>query len=301
MYGYGAAGGGQVMCCLQACASFQQPSEAVHLNSTNFPSKTSASKEQTAVSLESSQASILENRRCLEGAEQLSVREAFAGRTVLLTGITGFVGSLVLEQLLRTCPDVHKIYVIARTKHSVPGRERVQQMLHSHPLFHLVRAQINTSAPSQDAEVTALHEACIKGHSDQSKAFPRVKVLAGDMTLPGYGIGKCEMQRLKQETEIIVHAAASISFDDHIHDAITHNYLVGCTNCLLLLLLLHTPAPSLPPPFSTVCPHAFPSLYNCPGQLCGHVLPFARCLLTTTHHLCACFAVVAVMSTDPVM
>ena len=164
---------------------------------------------------------------------------------MLLTGITGFVGSLVLEQLLRTCPDVHKVYVIARTKHSVSGSERVQQMLHSHPLFHLVRTQINNSAPSQDTEVTACHQAFSEGHSDLSKGFPTVEVLAGDMTLPGYGIGECEMQRLKQETEIVVHAAASISFDDHIHDAITHNYLVGCTRCLLLLLLL-TPAPFRP-------------------------------------------------------
>ncbi len=30
-----------------------------------------------------------------------SVRQAFRGKTVLLTGTTGFVGSVVLEQLLR--------------------------------------------------------------------------------------------------------------------------------------------------------------------------------------------------------
>ena len=196
----------------------------------------------------------------MEVTEQLSVRKAFAGRTVLLTGITGFVGSLVLEQLLRTCPDVHKVYVIARNKQSVPGLERVQRMLHSHPLFHLVRAQINTSAPSQNLEVTALYEACSKGHGHQSRGFPRVEVLAGDMTLPGYGIDKCKLQKLQQETEIVVHAAASISFDDHIHDAITNNYMVGCTQrlLLLLLLLLHTPARSCPSPslLSTLCPHS---------------------------------------------
>ena len=221
---------------------------------------------------------------------------------MLLTGITGFVGSLVLEQLLRTCPDVHKVYVIARTKHSVSGPERVQQMLHSHPLFHLVRAQINNSAPSQLDEVTASHQAFSEGHSDLSKGFPRVEVLAGDMTLPGYGIGKCEMQRLKQETEIVVHAAASISFDDHIHDAITHNYLVGVTNCLLLLL--HTPAPLSPSflPFSLcvlmprilfILQLPWPAVHACP-VLC-------KCLLTTTtHHLVHACAVVAVNSADTV-
>lgn len=174
----------------------------------------------------------------LSGAEQVSVCNAFAGRTVLLTGITGFVGSLVLEQLLRTCPEVHKVYVIARKKHSVSGPERVQRMLHSHPLFHLVRAQICKGASSQDSEVRSLQEAFSDRHSEQSNAFPNVEVLAGDMTLPGYGLGACEMQRLKEETEVVIHAAASISFDDHINDAITHNYTVSCTRCLLLLTAL---------------------------------------------------------------
>ena len=263
----------QVKRCLQACASFQQPGEAVHLKSSSCLSNLSASTRETDISLESSHTSNLDNRTCLEDAEQLSVRKAFAGRTVLLTGTTGFVGSLVLEQLLRTCPDVDKVYVVARKKQSVPALERVQQMLHSHPLFHLVRAQIDTSAPSQDIGVTTLHKASSLKHNDHSKGFPRVTVLAGDMTLPGYGIGKCEMQRLKQETEIVVHAAASISFDAHIHDAITHNYVVGCTRCLLLLLLvlLHIPVPFCPSSSLLVSS----CLHDCPGQLCMHALPFA--------------------------
>lgn len=174
------------------------------------------------------------------GAKQVSVCNALAGRTVLLTGITGFVGSLVLEQLLRTCPDVHKVYVIARKKHNVSGPERVQRMLHSHPLFHLVRAQIHKGASSHDSEVRALQEAFRDRHSEHSHGFPCVEVLAGDMTVPGYGLGAGEMGRLKQETEIIIHAAASISFDDHIHDAITHNYTVSCTK---VSAAVHCPAP----------------------------------------------------------
>lgn len=38
--------------------------------------------------------------------QSLSVAAAFAGRGVLITGATGYVGSLVLEQLLRVCPAV---------------------------------------------------------------------------------------------------------------------------------------------------------------------------------------------------
>lgn len=38
------------------------------------------------------------------GLAEWSVRESFDGAVVLITGATGFLGSLVLEQLLRCCP-----------------------------------------------------------------------------------------------------------------------------------------------------------------------------------------------------
>ena len=41
-------------------------------------------------------------------AQALSVADAFDGRSVLITGATGYVGSLVLEQLLRVCPGVDR-------------------------------------------------------------------------------------------------------------------------------------------------------------------------------------------------
>lgn len=195
-------------------------------------------KEQTALSPKSSplhEASNLEG--VLDGAQQVCVCEAFAGRTVLLTGVTGFVGSLVLEQLLRTCPDVHKVFVIVRQKHSISGPDRVQNMLHSHPLYHLVRAQMhlkNSVLGVQDTKVTAAEHT----HRLQPNCFPQVEVLAGDMTLPGYGVDRHDMHRLKQETEIVIHAAASISFDDHIHDAVTHNYMVRATGVCCAYTLL---------------------------------------------------------------
>lgn len=62
---------------------------------------------------------------------RLSIRGAFRGSSVLLTGVTGYVGSLVLEQLLRVCPDVGNVYVLVRAKKSLSARDRLDRLLKS--------------------------------------------------------------------------------------------------------------------------------------------------------------------------
>lgn len=45
-----------------------------------------------------------------------SVREFYSGADILITGATGFVGKVLIEKLLRSCPDLNKIYAILRKK-----------------------------------------------------------------------------------------------------------------------------------------------------------------------------------------
>lgn len=45
---------------------------------------------------------------------RLSVANSFQGATVLITGAVGFVGSVVLEQLLRLVPGIKAIYLVVR-------------------------------------------------------------------------------------------------------------------------------------------------------------------------------------------
>ena len=165
--------------------------------------------------------------------QQLSVRDAFAGRTVLLTGVTGFVGSLMLEQLLRTCPEIAKIYVVVRQKHGISGQDRFHKMLHTNPLFHLLRGTLRLPycAGGAGHDAVLLEKASNdNGNLELSGCHtPHLEAIAGNMTLPDYGIAQADLLRLQQQTEIVIHAAASISFDDHIHDAITHNYMVSCS------------------------------------------------------------------------
>lgn len=57
--------------------------------------------------------------------------EYFSGKTVFVTGATGFVGKVFVEKILRTCPDVKKVYVMARSKKSQTAEERFDTILNS--------------------------------------------------------------------------------------------------------------------------------------------------------------------------
>lgn len=72
-----------------------------------------------------------DERRPMAAVPRLSVREAFRGSCVLLTGVTGFVGSLVMEQLLRVCPEVERIYVLIRSKKSMTAAARLDRLVNS--------------------------------------------------------------------------------------------------------------------------------------------------------------------------
>ena len=60
-------------------------------------------------------------------------------------------------------------------------------------------------------------------------------VMGGDLGLPGLGLSEEDRQTLTREVHYIVHSAASISFVDHIHNLISHNYIVSSFTALSLL------------------------------------------------------------------
>lgn len=56
------------------------------------------------------------------------IQDCFRGKSVFLTGFTGFVGKLVLEKLLRCCNDVEKVYLLVRSKRGKSAEERVKEI-----------------------------------------------------------------------------------------------------------------------------------------------------------------------------
>lgn len=58
-----------------------------------------------------------------------SIPEYYAGKNVLITGATGFMGKVLVEKLLRSCPDVKALYILVRPKAGQSMKQRVSDMM----------------------------------------------------------------------------------------------------------------------------------------------------------------------------
>lgn len=59
------------------------------------------------------------------------VADMLAGRAILITGGTGFLGKVLLEKILRTCSDVDTIYLLIRAKKGKESCQRVEELFAS--------------------------------------------------------------------------------------------------------------------------------------------------------------------------
>eukprot|EP00884_Botryococcus_braunii_P005665 jgi/Botrbrau1/1509/Bobra.178_3s0060.2 len=132
---------------------------------------------------------------------QLSVAKSFKGATVLITGAVGYVGSVALEQLLRLCPEIRKIYLVVRPKRNKSAEDRVASLLRR-PLFHGL--YVDGQLPSE--------------------VLQKVVTMSGDLLEAQLGLPTAELKKLTQEVTHVIHSAASISFIDPIMSLLNQNY-----------------------------------------------------------------------------
>ena len=55
----------------------------------------------------------------IPGQDFLRVRDFYRDKTLMITGCTGYIGKLMLEKLIRSCPDVKRIYVLIRSRQGI--------------------------------------------------------------------------------------------------------------------------------------------------------------------------------------
>ena len=65
----------------------------------------------------------------------LGIKEFYDGKTIFLTGTTGFVGKVVLEKILRSLPNIKKLFVMVRDKKGMTVRQRFDNGILSSEIF----------------------------------------------------------------------------------------------------------------------------------------------------------------------
>lgn len=129
--------------------------------------------------------------------ETSEIAKFFAGRGVLLTGITGFLGKVLLEKVLRSCPDVGTVFVLIREKKGQKCRDRLNKIL-GEELFEPL-------------------------HKQKPEVFQKVQLVVGDIVQPDMGMCNSDRERVIKEVSVVVHGAASVRFDEPIRLSVRSN------------------------------------------------------------------------------
>ncbi|CAH1155782.1 unnamed protein product [Phaedon cochleariae] len=126
-----------------------------------------------------------------------TIPEIFEGKSVFITGGSGFIGKVLIEKLLRSCPGIKNIYVLVRPKKNKNIQERVEALFDV-PLFDQLKA-------------------------DNIAIIKRVIGVEGDITKVNLGMNESDTTIILDNVSIIYHIAASVRFNDFLKSAIFAN------------------------------------------------------------------------------
>jgi fatty acyl-CoA reductase len=63
----------------------------------------------------------------MEGKQRSQIATFLEQQTIFVTGITGFVGKVLLANLLLACPDITKVYMLIRGRRDKTAQMRFEQ------------------------------------------------------------------------------------------------------------------------------------------------------------------------------
>ncbi|GLV38329.1 waterproof [Carabus blaptoides fortunei] len=126
-----------------------------------------------------------------------AIRQFLKDRCILITGVTGFLGIIILEKLLRTCPEIRAIFVLIRKSSTKDVTQRLDELF-KNPVFNILRKQ----RPN-------FHR----------KVFP----VQGDMQEIGLGLNLEDRHKIQDQVSVIIHGAATVRFDEALKTAVKVN------------------------------------------------------------------------------
>ncbi|KAH9628701.1 hypothetical protein HF086_003655 [Spodoptera exigua] len=130
-------------------------------------------------------------------ANYSNVASFYVGKSVFITGGTGFVGKTLIEKLLYSCSGIDKIYVLVRDKYGKQASERLARIT-STPVFDRIKKSGN-------------------------EALKKIVVISGDITRENLGLQDDVLKTLENEVSVVFHLAATVAFKLPLKDAMKIN------------------------------------------------------------------------------
>ena len=131
------------------------------------------------------------------------IAEELAGRRVAVTGATGFLGTALVERLLRSVPGC-EVLPLVRPGRRAGAAERVRRDILRNDAFDRLRREW--------------------GDRFEAEIARRVRPLGGDVSLDGLGLDDAGRAALA-EVDVVIHSAAAVSFDSPLDAAVAVNLL----------------------------------------------------------------------------
>jgi HAD superfamily hydrolase (TIGR01490 family) len=122
------------------------------------------------------------------------IAEALKGKTILVTGSTGFLGKSIVEKCLRAIPDVARINLAIRSSARRPAAERLEREVLSSPAFKRLKDSLGEEG---FAKLVA----------------EKLAVVEIDLGRDGLGLSDSGREQLRG-CDIVIHSAAAVEFDN---------------------------------------------------------------------------------------
>jgi len=132
-----------------------------------------------------------------------SVRRAFAGKHVMLIGVTGFIGKVWLANTLLDLPSVERIYLLIRRQKSNPAERRFEKILEESPVFDPLFEKYGARLPQFLRD--------------------KVEVVEGDVTQLGLGLNTETARHLQKNLDLIINSSGLTDFNPDLRDALATN------------------------------------------------------------------------------
>ncbi|XP_073992544.1 putative fatty acyl-CoA reductase CG5065 isoform X2 [Rhodnius prolixus] len=133
----------------------------------------------------------------MDGQDFPTIEEFYRNKCVLITGATGFIGKVLVEKLLRSCPDIGTIYLLMRPKRGQQVSARLTDLLNT-KIFDWLK-------------------------KNSKHSLTKVVAIPGDITEPQLGLSPANRDTLIANVSVVFHSAATVKFDEPLNVSVNMN------------------------------------------------------------------------------